>query len=452
MVTKQKQKPDMVLDGGMPRGYRCPRCGSSEWSPGSFHYEPGWLETTYTCWHESHGRQCGYKVMERERVPDLIWVSPNNNWLIYEETLPLAPDYDNDYSTVARVTVSDGYTSGTMDINVKGQVQYDQNVLYGAPQYVRDKAESILNRKWKDMVRPSKKASNNGKAKRIERDGRVYTDIETWQSYELLWASKNDQWMIFEGGNYGRPGHKGIVASVKVLRNDDFFTVISIDDHGRIEQWGTRREIPKYVMDQVARILKEMYDGKTPVYSENRRRGRGPLGSRSAVSESERIRGKLGDERFSHVKAFMADHPGYSLTDVCYDEDMWDFFCQWERRKYGKKASKSTKPGKGASAGSGAKLPYDPRVLAGEMVMFMAAADPFEFADQYGDDLESAHEDTLRGMSTVYGVLTALRVLDDMGRQPDRDLEKMRKSLIQKLNLMRDTMGFYGSGNRRSRR
>lgn len=290
--------------------------------------------------------------------------------------------------------------------------------------------------------------NSNGKAKRIQRDGKVYTDISTWQSWELLWASKNDKWMIFEGGNYGRPGQKGIVASVWVYA-ENIQSLFSIDDHGKIEQWGTRHEIPNYVMDQVRRILMELYDGRTPVYSENRRRGSGPLGSRSAASIEEDVRRHVGDERFSHIQAFLADHPGYSLADVCYDEDNWYFFGEWERRKYGKKASKAVKPSKGAS---GAKLPYDPNVLAGEMVMFMAAADPFEFADQYGDDLESAHRDTLRGISTADGVRIALQVLDDMGKQPDRDLEKMRKSLIQKLNLMRDSMGFYGSGNRRSRR
>lgn len=340
MASKQKQKPDLVLDGAMPRGYRCPKCGSAEWSPGSFHYEPGWLETTYTCWHESHGKQCGFKVMERERVPDLIWVSPNNNWLIYEENLPLAPDYDNDYSTVARVTVSDGYTSGTMYINVKGQVQYDSNVLYGSPQYVRDRAESILNKKWKSMVQPSRKASRNGKAKRIQRDGKVYTDISTWQGWELLWASKNDKWMIFEGGNYGRPGQKGIVASVWVYA-ENIQSLYSIDDHGKIEQWGTRYEIPNYVMDQVRRILKELYDGKTPVYSENKRRGNGPLGSRSILSEFEQIRRRLGEERFSHIEAFLAEHPRYDLSDVYYDIKVWNEFEGWESRKFGKKADRN---------------------------------------------------------------------------------------------------------------
>lgn len=439
MASKQKQKPDLVLDGAMPRGYRCPKCGSAEWSPGTYHYEPGWLETTYTCWHESHGKQCGFKVMERERVPDLIWVSPNNNWLIYEENLPLAPDFDNDYSTVARVTVSDGYTSGTMDINVKGQVQYDQNVLYGSPQYVRDRAESILNRKWKSMVQPSRKASRNGKAKDTRMNGKP------------LWTSKDNRWTIFEGDDNTTVGLKGIVATVTVHK-DGRFNIVSIDDRGEIKQWCATPDIPIYVMNEVIRILVGMTKGKTPVYSENRRRGNGPLGSRSSASVEEDVRRHVGDERFSHIQAFLADHPGYSLAEVCYDEDNWYFFGEWERKKYGKKASKAAKPGKGKSAASGAKLPYDPNVLAGEMTMFMAAADPFEFADQYGDDLESAQRDTLRGISTVDGVLMALQVLDDMGKQPDRDLEKTRKSLMQKLNLMRDTMGFYGSGNRRSRR
>lgn len=295
---------------------------------------------TYTCWHQVRGKDCGFKVMERERVPSLIWVSPNNNWLIYEEDLPRAPDFDNDYSTVARVSVSDGYTSGTMDINVKGLIQYDQNVLYGSPQYVRDKAESILNRKWKGMVQPSKKASRNGKARRIRRDGKVYTDISTWQGWELLWVSKNDKWMIFKGGNFGRPGQKGIVASVWVYA-ENIQSLFSIDDHGKIEQWGTRYEIPNYVMDQVKRILMELYDGKTPVYSENKRRGNGPLGSRSILSEFEQIRRRLGEERFSHIEAFLAEHPRYDLSDVYYDIKVWNEFEGWESRKFGKKADRN---------------------------------------------------------------------------------------------------------------
>lgn len=390
---------------------------------------------TYTCWHQVRGRDCGFRVMERERVPSLIWVSPNNNWLIYEEDLPRAPDFDNDYSTVARVSVSDGYTSGTMDINVKGLIQYDQNVLYGSPQYVRDRAESILNRKWKGMVQPSKKSSRNGKAKDT-RNGKP------------LWASKDNRWTIFEGDDNASVGLKGIVATVTVQK-DGRSNIVSIDDRGEIKQWCATPDIPIYVMNEVIRILVGMTKGKTPVYSENKRRGNGPLGSRSTASVEEDVRRHVGDERFSHIQAFMADHPGYSLAEVCFDEDNWYLFGEWERRRYGKKASKAVKPGKGSS---GSKLPYDPDVLAGEMTMFMAAADPFEFADQYGDELESAHRDTLRGISTVDGIQTALRVLDDMGKQPDRDLERMRKSLIQKLNLMRDTMGFYGSGNRRSRR
>ena len=328
MASKQKQKPDLVLDGAMPRGYRCPKCGSAEWSPGSFHYEPGWLETTYTCWHESHGKQCGFKVMERERVPDLIWVSPNNNWLIYEENLPLAPDYDNDYSTVARVTVSDGYTSGTMDINVKGQVQYDSNVLYGSPQYVRDRAESILNKKWKSMVQPSRKASRNGKANDTRGNGKP------------LWASKDNRWTIFEGDDNITVGLKGIVATVTVHK-DGRFNIVSIDDRGEIKQWCATPDIPIYVMNEVIRILVGMTKGKTPVYSENRRRGNGPLGSRSILSEFEQIRRRLGEERFSHIEAFLAEHPRYDLSDIYYDIKVWNEFEGWEGRKFGKKADKN---------------------------------------------------------------------------------------------------------------
>ena len=283
------------------------------------------------------------------------------------------------------------------------------------------------------------KSSKNGKAKDTRMNGKP------------LWTSKDNRWTIYKGDDNTTVGLKGIVATVTVHK-DGRHNIVSIDDRGEVKQWCATPDIPIYVMNEVIRILVGMTKGKTPVYSENRRRGNGPLGSRSAASIEEDVRRHVGDERFPHIQAFLADHPGYSLAEVCYDEDNWYFFGEWERKRYGKKASKAAKPGKGASASSSAKLPYDPNVLAGEMTMFMAAADPFEFADQYGDDLESAHRDTLRGISTVDGVLIALQVLDDMGKQPDRDLEKMRKSLIQKLNLMRDSMGFYGSGNRGSRR
>lgn len=166
MSTKKKDdrlKPDLIMRDGEfhPRVFPCPRCGSREWSPGSHWYAPGRSEVTYTCWHESRGKECGFRVRTVDDVPTLAWVSPNQQWLIYDDEPVFEPDPDNDYSTAAVVEVSDGWNAGKVSISVGGKVTFDEWALYSVPKYVRERAESMLNRKWKSIVgsKPIRSAS-----------------------------------------------------------------------------------------------------------------------------------------------------------------------------------------------------------------------------------------------------------------------------------------------------
>lgn len=254
----ERTKADLVMrdDEFMPRSFRCPRCGSTEWSPGSYFYEPGRCEITYTCWHESRGRQCGFRVRTTEDQPDLIWVSPNQQWLIYRSEPRFAPDLDEPYSTAAVVSISDGWNSGDVSINVGGKVTYDEWALYSVPQYVRDRAESILNRSWKEIVngnepRRSKKASQSRKASANRSDP---------SGYKLLWTSENGKWRYYEGAivPYNPNDRSAMVASVRVV-GPDYDTVVGIDGNGRITDYG-RGLVPKYVMSKITTSLQFRLD------------------------------------------------------------------------------------------------------------------------------------------------------------------------------------------------
>lgn len=260
MVSKKPERPkaDLVMrdEEFNPRSFRCPRCGSMEWSPGSYYYEPGTCEVTYTCWHEGRGRQCGFKVRTTENQPDLIWVSPNQQWLIYRDEPRFAPDLDEPYSTAAVVTISDGWNSGDVNINVGGKVTYDEWAIYSVPQYVRDRAESILNRRWKEIVngnepRRPKKASQSRKSSATKSDP---------SGYKLLWTSENGKWRYYEGTivPYNPNNRTAMVASVRVV-GPDYDTVVGINGNGKITDYG-RGTIPKYVMAKITTSLQFRLD------------------------------------------------------------------------------------------------------------------------------------------------------------------------------------------------
>ena len=183
MSTKKKDdrpKPDLIMrdDEFRPREFPCPRCGSREWSPGSHWYSPGRSEVTYTCWHESRGKECGFRVRIVDDVPTLAWVSPNQQWLIYDDEPVFEPDPDNDYSTAAVVEVSDGWNAGKVSISVGGKVTYDEWVLYSVPKYVRERAESMLNRKWKSIV--GSKPVRSASVRSVSEISKLAADLVDW--------------------------------------------------------------------------------------------------------------------------------------------------------------------------------------------------------------------------------------------------------------------------------
>ena len=51
----------------------------------------------------------------------------------------------------------------------------------------------------------------------------------------------------------------------------------------------------------------------------------------SILQEYEKIRREIGEEKFSHIEAFLEIHPNYFLSDVYYKEAVWKEFENWEQ-------------------------------------------------------------------------------------------------------------------------
>lgn len=54
----------------------------------------------------------------------------------------------------------------------------------------------------------------------------------------------------------------------------------------------------------------------------------------SILQEHEQIRKRIGEERYSHIEAFLAVNKKYSLCDVYYKESVWEEFEVWEKNEY----------------------------------------------------------------------------------------------------------------------
>lgn len=54
----------------------------------------------------------------------------------------------------------------------------------------------------------------------------------------------------------------------------------------------------------------------------------------SILQEYGQIRKSIGEERFSHIKKFLDDHPHYFLSDVYYRESVWNEFEDWEKENF----------------------------------------------------------------------------------------------------------------------
>lgn len=171
MATAKKPtspKADIVLDDSEfdPHRYECPWCGGTSWSRDECIYEPGKATVTYTCCNNVRGRECGFKVRVLKDIPSLVWVAPNQKWLIYDAEPRSTPDPEDPDSIAGSVILSDTWSWGGVDIDFRGRIFYDHRVMYGAPQYVYDKAESILKAKLRAYgSTPSAKSKGTGKAK-----------------------------------------------------------------------------------------------------------------------------------------------------------------------------------------------------------------------------------------------------------------------------------------------
>lgn len=187
MATAKKPAPpkaDIVIDESEFNFYRyvCPRCGATSWSPGQFFYEPGRVTVTHTCWNivRVGGGECGFRVRTVKDVPSLLWVSPNQKWLIYEGDLRFPPDPEDPYSKAASLDISDGYRTGDVTIDFRGKVVYDHWALYETPQYVRDRAESMLRAELKGFGGPSPARSESPRPGRDRKASKGTRGTRRW--------------------------------------------------------------------------------------------------------------------------------------------------------------------------------------------------------------------------------------------------------------------------------
>lgn len=54
----------------------------------------------------------------------------------------------------------------------------------------------------------------------------------------------------------------------------------------------------------------------------------------SILQEYAQIRKDIGEERYSHIEAFLKENENYYLSDVYYKESVWKEFEVWEKENY----------------------------------------------------------------------------------------------------------------------
>ena len=54
----------------------------------------------------------------------------------------------------------------------------------------------------------------------------------------------------------------------------------------------------------------------------------------SILQEYEQFRKEMGEERYSHIEAFLEAYKNYLLSDVYYSQDVWKEFEAWEKEAY----------------------------------------------------------------------------------------------------------------------
>ena len=454
MASKKAERPkaDLVMrdDEFMPRSFRCPSCGSTEWSPGSYFYEPGKCEITYTCWHESRGRQCGFKVRTTEDQPDLIWVSPNQQWLIYRSEPRFAPDLDEPYSTATVVSISDGWNSGDVSINVGGKVTYDEWALYSVPQYVRDRAESILNRSWKGIVKGNGPSNHRfvvipfrpGQYTMVSGDATAYdTKKKAMDAGRKLFDSMPES-------------EKEAGAGVTIGETNDWNGTQKFS-YNHIYEF-SYREHPDLRPKRASQSRKasanksdpsgykllwtsengkwRYYEGAIVPYNPN---------DRSAMVASVRVVGPdydtvVGIDGTGRITDYgRGTVPKYVMSKITTS---LQFRLDRERMRAKPKTSPNRKPKKKVSRSS-KQLPgpSDYMRLVMDFTSFTYDYDPYEFKDAY-DSIDDAIDEDAASLRTKSGLDWAIEWLDDeVGPiDYDNDLEQRRKNLLVRLNRLRD--------------
>lgn len=135
----------------------------------------------------------------------LLWKSPNGKWEIYDDSdaIKFKLDWNDPYSEVAQVYVTDGWTSRYATIDVAGRVGFGKYDTYGLNvKTVREKAFSILRQMYLEKKKKSSKKSVLPYRYFVyawanKRDGRKYkgeTDKKYFQKYETAKAYAKKLW------------------------------------------------------------------------------------------------------------------------------------------------------------------------------------------------------------------------------------------------------------------
>ncbi len=140
----------------------------------------------------------------------LLWKSPNGKWEIYDDSdaIRFKLDWNDPYSEVAQVYVTDGWSSHYATIDVAGRVGFGKYNTYGLDvKTVREKAFSILRRMYLEKKKKSSKKTvlpyryfvyawankHDGRKYKGETDKKYFQRYETAKAYaKKLWNGLSD--------------------------------------------------------------------------------------------------------------------------------------------------------------------------------------------------------------------------------------------------------------------
>lgn len=154
--------------------------------------------------------------------PKLLWKSPNGKWAIYDDSdaIRFKLDWNDPYSEVAQVYVTDGWSSHYATIDVAGRVGFGKYDTYDLHvKTVKDKAFSILRRMYLEKKKKSSKKTvlpyryfvyswiniQDGRAYHEKSNTKYFQRYETAKAYaKKIWNGLTDKQKTYTYVTIGR--------------------------------------------------------------------------------------------------------------------------------------------------------------------------------------------------------------------------------------------------------